>query len=80
MAVDGQEPMEEGKEAAAPLDVRQQVAAYLKTAESKPHAPDLAAFLENPFNFHPESACLLGSVDQEANTALICATKAGAEK
>jgi hypothetical protein len=53
---------------------------YFKTAPSKPPAQDLQSFLENPLNWHPNSPCLQGTIDNENNTALIAAVKAGADK
>lgn len=53
---------------------------YFRTAESKPHAADVQAFLENPLLYHPNSPCLAGTVDNENNTALILAIKSSSEK
>lgn len=45
-----------------------------------PHAPDPETFLENPCAFDAGSPCLSGTIDNENNTALICAVKAGSER
>lgn len=78
MVVDGEETKP---------DLQAQVAAFLAdpATASKPDPPDIAAFMENPFDFNPKAKILnpeeaLGKVDADGNTALIHAIKAGSEK
>jgi hypothetical protein len=61
-----------------PLEM--ELAEYFKTAKTKPFAPTAQSFLEDPIAYSPESACLQGPIDQEQNTGLIAAVKAGAAK